>query len=183
MTPNIKLTFRLDYTLSTRETHTKLAIEIINSEQGLNILNVPRPFKRATNLRLPSWVPDWSASDLIYSLNDGSSRASGDSKANPRFSKNRSLLRVEGLVVDDIVGVSAAHSLRERGESHIQLYFEAGKDVYYAHRVFLDWEDFAQMHTGKEYWPPGEDMIDVYPVLVTGWQADGPQWPSVEIRI
>ena len=58
----------VDYHRGVRETYTTIAIRMLSAPPGLDILSVPRPLNSSAVPDLPSWVPDWSSVEEIYTL-------------------------------------------------------------------------------------------------------------------
>lgn len=58
------LAVRIDYNIETADSYREVAIQILRKGRYLDILSVPRVPGRSKVGPLPSWVLDWSVSDL-----------------------------------------------------------------------------------------------------------------------
>ena len=101
-----------DYGLSCLEVYRRFACETLTTSRNLDLLSVPRVTERSAIGGLPTWVPDWSCSDLCaslltaricslpsfqpwYSASDGSSY-------DPVFIDSNSKLLLKGHIFDAI---------------------------------------------------------------------------------
>jgi heterokaryon incompatibility protein (HET) len=106
-----------DYNLTCLEAYKRFASEILTSSRNLDILSVPRATETSEIGDLPSWVPDWSCSDLCTPLiqTQMSSEASiypdhfasGHSLYDPVILESGSKLVLRGHIVDAIYVISA----------------------------------------------------------------------------
>jgi len=100
-----------NYRLQAEEVHTLLTREYLCQHNSLDIITAPSSpiIPRQTNSHTPSWVPDWSATDVAFPLAlrtqlvpEVEYLATRDSKWTPHFSEAGDMLRVEALFLDEV---------------------------------------------------------------------------------
>ena len=60
--------FQPDYRIEGIDVYKRLAVGLLSHDKNLDILSVPRVESHSKIQDLPTWVPDWSTSDLCNSL-------------------------------------------------------------------------------------------------------------------
>jgi hypothetical protein len=108
-----------DYGRDDLTVYKDFAVKTLLYYQNLDLFSIPRVQKNSKIPNLPSWVPDWSVSDLAESflwrkIEDGfrielqpKHRASGESTCVPVFDENNRL-RIQGHLFDMISVASLA---------------------------------------------------------------------------
>jgi hypothetical protein len=62
------LAVELDYKVKDAELYRELALKILNRNQCLDVLSVPRAPEASALGTLPSWIPDWGVADFTALL-------------------------------------------------------------------------------------------------------------------
>jgi hypothetical protein len=107
-----ELGLQISYEISSHTLYHNVAIAILETDQNLNILSIPRvksDLLSSTGATLPSWAPDWSQHPTIKTLLELEASSmrkpyafGNDEDWKPRFSNDRFLLGIEGFCVDSI---------------------------------------------------------------------------------
>lgn len=99
-----------NYRLPTQEVHRLLTQTCLRQHCSLDIITAPsNPISLPPNTA-PSWVPDWSATDVAFPLAlrtqlipDMDYQATGQSKWIPKFSEEEKMLGVEAQFIDEVI--------------------------------------------------------------------------------
>ncbi|KAH7073217.1 heterokaryon incompatibility protein-domain-containing protein [Paraphoma chrysanthemicola] len=123
---------------------------------------------------LPSWVADWSVSDLAVPLNASVSVDHGDkssysivprfdasrsSISKPMFSTDQKLLRIQGILIDQVEAVGVLS--RTRYLRHVSHMFELFFQCHDILEQLKNWETIACARSREPY-PTGERARDAY---------------------
>jgi hypothetical protein len=176
------LAVRIDYNIKTADSYREVAIQMLRKGRYLDILSVPRVPGRSDVGPLPSWVPDWSVSDLSTSLRSTTvpwfnfNATSKDDAYTLFQSDDKSAIGLAGEVINNVsevgdiyVDFTLGHNTR----------IKRLKGMAKHEAAFNGWEKIAGVHSGTKYWPTGEDMLDVYwQTLIMGMLAMIPMQPS-----
>ncbi|RSL52141.1 hypothetical protein CEP54_011061 [Fusarium duplospermum] len=99
-----------DYRLASREVYKLLTTRYLLKDCNLEVITASSSPISAHPNSLPSWVPDWSATDVASPLalrtkllSEMSYYAAGESKWTPKFSDDGDMLGVEVQFIDEIV--------------------------------------------------------------------------------
>ncbi|EON67477.1 hypothetical protein W97_06731 [Coniosporium apollinis CBS 100218] len=169
----------VDYDTPVRRVYQNAAATIIKDSRNLDLLLDCHPITTGPRLPgLPSWVPDWSASDEIrsHALNTVFAQdpfsASLGMATHARFSSGNCCLQVDGLIVDTITLLGRRLSMSEDPTSK---YWPKGRWIpkISAYEVILhgldvirDWKTVASPgETTDEIsarYPTGETYRDVF---------------------
>ncbi|KAL9608367.1 MAG: hypothetical protein Q9167_006796 [Letrouitia subvulpina] len=122
---------------------------------------------------LPSWVPDYNAIIAAFDLNRLRSEACGDrykatckSKWNTAFSRDSSMLKVEGLILDTITAIGMIFE-PDLAEGPADVYGVA-RQIRSSAAVAIDWEKITAVRFGRKY-ITGEDLFDAcWQILLGG---------------
>jgi Heterokaryon incompatibility protein (HET) len=155
------LDVKIDYHPDTAEIYTDVAISMLKRSADLALLSVPHPSTPSRVAGLPSWVPDWSLSSRATSfrardISDNylfPSKASKDTVADPKFSSNKRLLAMNGMLVDQITHIGSLHDT----DSESTLLTKIPKEQ----TILNDWEHVSGARSRSKY-VTGENMLDVY---------------------
>jgi len=167
-----------DYNLSTRELYRLVAKEYMLRENSLNIITAPNnPVARRDPL-MPSWVPDWSETDVAFPfslraqllLNVPEYQAAGQSRWTPAFSADGAMLGVEAQFLGEVVVLGLIrHPYRPSAENHMKsLFKQLRNECIVSHcwqKICLgdasSWKDI--------YDPTGESVFDAsWQILLAG---------------
>ncbi|KAI4284671.1 MAG: hypothetical protein L6R38_001249 [Xanthoria sp. 2 TBL-2021] len=163
-----------DYISSDQRIYIDFAIETIRNDHSLDILSVSRVrpvHDHPTPLSLPSWVPDWSVSDQVsslqawedYSDSEGVIRtrfaAAGSTVCDPVYDEDRSRIGLQGVIVDRISLVGPECSFVSDHDKFSQ--FTDSAFSLPDQKVLRRWEDLAYRRNPGKY-PTGEGRKDVY---------------------
>jgi hypothetical protein len=102
------LAVRIDYNIKTASLYCEVAIKILSKGRYLDILSVPRVPRPSDVGPLPSWVPDWSVSDLSTSLRSATVpwfnfyATSKDEDYTLLQRDDNSVIGLAGEVIDDV---------------------------------------------------------------------------------
>jgi hypothetical protein len=159
------LAVRIDYNIKTADSYREVAIQMLRKGRYLDILSVPRVPGRSDVGPLPSWVPDWSVSDLSTSLRSTTvpwfnfNTTSKDDAYTLFQSDDKSAIGLAGEVIDNVSEVGDIYVDFTLGyNTRIKRF----KGMAKHEAAFNGWEKIAGVHSGAKYWPTGEDMLDVY---------------------
>jgi hypothetical protein len=172
-----ELAVRIDYNIKTADSYREVAIQILRRGRYLDILSVPRVPGRSEVGPLPSWVPDWSVSDLSTSLRSTTVpwfnfNATAEDEAYTLLqSDDNSVIGLAGEVIDNVSEVGDVYIDNTIGHTtRIQRF----KGMTKHEAAFNGWEKIARVHSGIKYWPTGEDILDAYwQTLIMGNVGDG----------
>jgi hypothetical protein len=159
------LAVRIDYNIKTADSYREVAIQMLRKGRYLDILSVPRVPGRSDVGPLPSWVPDWSVSDLSTSLRSTTvpwfnfNTTSKDDAYTLFQSDDKSAIGLAGEVIDNVSEVGDIYVDFTLGHNTRIKRF---KGMAKHEAAFNGWEKIAGVHSGTKYWPTGEDMLDVY---------------------
>jgi hypothetical protein len=170
------LAVRIDYNENT-DSYREVAIQMLRKGRYLDILSVPRVPGSTEAGPLPSWVPDWSVSDLSTSLRSAtvpwfSFNATAKDEAYTLLqSDDNSVIGLAGEVIDNVSEVGDVYIDSSIGHNtKIQRF----KGMAENEAAFNGWEKIARVRLGIKYWPTGEDILDAYwQTLIMGNVSDG----------
>jgi hypothetical protein len=92
-----------DYTISTAEAYTKLAVNIIEQTKSLQVLPFVDHDTDPNSEILPSWVPDWYAVNLVAPLRTPThAAAETDNSITIAQSGTKMVLKCRGIIVDTL---------------------------------------------------------------------------------
>jgi hypothetical protein len=102
---------KADYRLSTIEVYLSVAIHNLGKLKNLELLGSGGISSAPQNLKLPSWVPDWSRVNRGSSIATLARRrgmcASGDTQPTLSISADKKILTVRGAIIDTISQLDA----------------------------------------------------------------------------
>jgi hypothetical protein len=155
-----------DYKKSVESVYTEFARDAIRLYRNLDILSALAPFHEDRSPKLPSWVPDWRVfrnyTFVCRRPEDGPDpgpctvtfRASGDTCADPAFSRNGQRMQLHGHIFETIIAVGDMRPGSRTAREAV------------AH--FIGWRnDIARCSTEMHYAPTSEPMIDVFYHTIT----------------
>ena len=177
---------QVDYNHEMKQVYFDTAFAIIKFEQKLDVLGVPR-IANSTSQSLPSWVPDWTKWESTTALNrrdrpasDADSKevlvrqAVGDSKALPEISSDRSMLGLQGCVIDSVTEMGDIFTGEDGLVGMNTGLIDIIKQFKQNTQALLQWEHVAEARSGKKYAPTGEEMLVAYWQTITaGWEPPG----------
>ncbi|KAK5653025.1 hypothetical protein OQA88_9311 [Cercophora sp. LCS_1] len=157
-----------DYHSSARDVYLDTAVRLIQYTNNLDVLNVAgRKDDGVPNL--PSWVPDWSTSDLVspltYKTLDGTYlynfHAAGticDGTCPATFNGNQ--LRLSGFCFDKVIKVGDVADLLLRNEgSELSIMAIAPQTV----ALLLSWfRTSGALEHGEEKYPDGQSNVEAF---------------------
>jgi len=159
------LSVRIDYNIEPANLYREVAIQMLSKGRYLDILSVPRVPGPSKVGPLPSWVPDWSVSDLSTSLRSATvpwfnfSATSKNEAYTLLQSDDNSVIGLAGEVIDNVSEVGDVYIDYTLGHNtKIQRF----KGMAKREATFNGWEKIARVHSGTKYWPTGEDILDAY---------------------
>jgi hypothetical protein len=162
------LAVELDCKIKDAELHRELALKMLNRNQYLDVLSVPRAPEPSALGTLPSWVPDRSVTDFTTSLRmpSPSGMALLEFQVTPKdvqkfvqISTHRMAIGLAGEIVDHAVEIGDVHSHQVEG---LVTMVERLMCVPKQQAVFNGRERIAQTRSSSQYPPTGEDLLDVY---------------------
>ncbi|KAI4282890.1 MAG: hypothetical protein L6R38_002584 [Xanthoria sp. 2 TBL-2021] len=156
-----RLDVKPDYRRNKVEVYTDVAKSILLRSGDLDLLSVPRHSTASTVIDLPSWAPDWSLpqKQTSFSARDISGnrlfqfKATRDTKADPKFSVDDTLLSVKGMFIDQVISVGSLHET----DTESMFLTKIPKEQI----IINNWERVS----GARSWAPylnGEKMVDVF---------------------
>lgn len=103
----------VDYRLSTEEVYLLVAIHNLEKRKDLEVLANGGVNSGPENLKLPSWVPDWSHNNdrrtiLAAGAANTGFRAAGDTRPILSISPDKKTLKVRGAVIDTVSQITTA---------------------------------------------------------------------------
>lgn len=163
-----------DYNRSSVELFTSISKVLLESG-NLGAFKAAGMLNNSPDLKLPSWVSDWSISDSTVALDtpipshysDNFTHvasitphfnASDSTTYQPLFSKNQTL-KLQGIAIDQVEAVGVLS--RTRYLRHTSHMFELFVQCYDVLGQLGDWEKIARLRTHKLY-PTGERVRDAY---------------------
>lgn len=163
-----------DYRLSMEELYTNITLSLLK-KPDLRAFSATGVHDKSTESSLPSWVSDWSISDPSVPLASTDSLAHQDNSyealrpiafnasrstvSAPAFDHPKKLLRLEGILVDQIETVGTLS--RTRYLHHVSHMFELFVQCHDILSQLKNWESVAQMRTFGRY-RTGEKSRDAY---------------------
>ncbi|KAL3427255.1 Heterokaryon incompatibility protein 6, OR allele 6 [Phlyctema vagabunda] len=158
---------KANYRLPTREMHKLLTQHYLRQHCNLDIITVPSSPVLQQARAGPSWVPDWSATDVAFPLAlraqlfpDTDYRATGQSRWVPKFSEDGSMLGVEAQFIDEITVLGAVRRPYCPENPDLKTLF---KRLRTDCAITVDWEKvcLADNTSYKDLYPTGESIFDV----------------------
>ena len=173
-----EIVFKPDYRMETTEVYKDFAVRLLSRDKNLDILSVPHVEFGTRFPNLPTWVPDWSTSDLCNSLlshydepngpitTSGNYAATGSSQYIPIFDNEHNSLRLEGAIMDRILLVSTVY---EASADHVSLDLNnSAPSIIKDQRILRDWENVSLCRLLWQAYPTGEKIRDVYRQTLLG---------------
>lgn len=176
-----QLDIEVDYCLGKLETYIKLVINILSMDHDLDILGtchyIPDTSTEAESATLlPSWVSDWNTSGTHTPLRHQGSHVKDyrnfNASANhihyvPKFSPNKTELRLDGFILDTILELSLPPFMGElrpaRENDSISYTISDWFNWYYRHHAaFVGVEKILSFRSRSARYFTGESMFDVY---------------------
>ena len=159
-----------NYGMSVESLYVMLTRKLLEGTVCLDVLSSPRG--PTSDLRLPSWVVDWSNSSISTMSLVGQSHfkyaATGASRSSVRFSQDSRVLELKGHVVDTI---SAVASVLHKSHAFSQAFTSWSKAIHdfsttldnasHNQQVLLEWEALALNNNTTAY-HTGEPTADVF---------------------
>lgn len=167
-----------DYNLSTSELYKLVTKEYMLRENSLSIITVPNNPVARRNPMMPSWVPDWSETDVAFPFalraqllpNVPNYQATGPSRWAPDFSADGTMLGVEAQFLGEVVTLGFLRNpYRPSADNHMKsLFKQLRNECIVSHcwqQICLgdasSWRDI--------YAPTGETLFDVsWQILLAG---------------
>jgi Heterokaryon incompatibility protein (HET) len=159
----------VDYSLSAKEVYVKATIKLLRQHQNLDVLSIAQVHD---NEDLPSWVPDFKASQdtrlpLLLEPGDFEGewlgfRAAGETRSNPTFKNNNTIMLISGMIVDEIVACGPVLEIRENYDLYsLKRAVKTMMEDPEQEAVLYHWEKVARARTGMIY-VTGEPILDAY---------------------
>ena len=178
-----KSVYQPDYRNGALDVYKRLAVGLLTHDQNLDILSIPRVETGSKVPNLPTWVPDWSTSDLYNSLLSHYDEPSHPLTTNPKyaatssttytpiFSGDHQRLRLEGTVVDRILMISETYTT---SATHVSLDLNvSAPHIIREQNTLKDWESVALSRLIWQPYPTGEKIRDVYWQTLLGGRTYG----------
>lgn len=162
------LLIRPDYTTEASEVYRNFTISILQQSKVLDILSVPRVSNASGFNHLPSWVADWSVSDFAHSFRFmmhskkyafDFEASPGGCKSKPKFCEDKSVLVLEGHIVDEIEEAGEVHSHQAEGE--LTFLQRIGR-IAGEQSVLNGWEKISKARSGGKYPRTEEDILAAF---------------------
>ena len=166
------LAIRPDYGTNFREIYTMFAVRILQSNQNLDILSVPRVQETSAGGSLPTWVPDWSVFDQATSLQGWETdakqewiirskfTATGLSRCKPTFNNDYTRLGLRGAIVDRVF-FAAPECVNQPDQDALMKTNDLSL-VIQSQKVLKKMEDISWCRVFWKQYPTGEKVMDVY---------------------
>ena len=175
----------IDYRKSVGAVYTDTTIELLKKYQDLDILSAAH--LHDDNLKdLPSWVADWSIDNrvvlpLLMESGYWSSdyevpwRASGPKMSSLVFEEGGKILKLNGLLVDEIVSCGPTLPMPElHGFQGLSGFIKAWSNNTEQLGILHEWEIVADARSGKSYLDTEEATLDAYwQTICAGMTGDG----------
>jgi hypothetical protein len=169
----------IDYRKSVEAIYTDMTIEVLKKYQDLDILSAAH-LHDDNPKDLPSWVADWSIGNkvvlplLVESGYWGSDyeapwRASGPKMSSPVFEDGGKILKLNGLLVDEIVSCGTTLPMPELHGFQVSGLIKAWSNNTEQLGILHEWETLAEARSGKSYLDTEEAILDAY------WWKEGVQ--------
>ena len=175
--------FQPDYHVEAIDVYKRLAVGLLSHDKNLDILSIPHVESNSKIPNLPTWVPDWSTSDLCNSLlshydepnaplyTSGNYAATGSCTYVPIFDSEHNRLRLEGTIIDRILFISEVY---EASTDHVSLDLnESAPLIIRDQKILRDWENVALCRIPWQEYPTGEKIRDVYWQTLLGGRTYG----------
>lgn len=173
-----------NYHISPEEIFTNLAVSLLKSRKDLSLFNAPRVLQHSRlQGKLPSWVPDWSASDPCvpfgflgpFGLREPSEQpsytAAGSSTSSSIFDNDKKLLGLSGIVLDQIAATGDVFHVRyQEGGSHMHDLFHQSREII---DLLLIWQKVAEARSAEPYITGGTRMDAYWQTLCAGYMPEG----------
>lgn len=164
-----------DYHVSTEQLYKKIAHALLE-RSDLSAFSASGVEKKPPDIRLPSWVSDWRASDPSSPLTspqllDFGDRcthsntsiphfhAAGTTISSPTFRSNENLLGLEGILIDEVEVVGTLSHTRYL--DHVSHMFELWIQCRDVLEQLRNWEQVARARS-KDSYITGEKQLDAY---------------------
>lgn len=162
--------FEIDYKKSVSQVYIDTAVHILSSIHGLTLLNLVCNAKRADDLAMPSWVPDWRLELLLFPLWDHGLAKHGE--RNFEFDELR--LTLCGTEVDNValVGIGAPYMMYGAA-------YKPWRDLQYF-SILGDWIETFQSMFSSSY-PVGDELTyDAFWKIIASRQQT---YPLTKLRL
>ena len=159
----------IDYSITAQEVYKAFATAVLKTSSTLDLLSVPRLPIGQGLVDLPSWVPDWSAASasiplLHEAMQYGylfASNALKDIKPEFSLSNNGARLRLEGFIVDEIIGVASLFLATLSSMVTISKVWNIPNRLCRRNKIILEWQRLV-LHDPEGLYPSGETVFEAY---------------------